>query len=177
MKNTIWAFIILASISIFAGRSEAQIPGAIVSAGVLGGLQTSSINGMAGGNYWALRGSFSSLFAELRYATWGDGNTYVHESGFLAGMDMALWHIMVSGAVGLGSSTYQAPSVSGLTPPTINYTSFLYEAQAIYQFEIISGILTAGVGVNYLGESNIGSAIGIPSVNGIGGVAMISIGI
>jgi hypothetical protein len=177
MKQTIWASLIFLSVFGITEQASAQIPGAILSAGVLGGVQTSSINGMAGGNYWAVRGSFSSLFGELRYATWGDGTTYVHESGFLAGMDMALWHIMVSGAVGLGSSTYQAPPVLGQTLPTISYTSFLYEAQAIYQFEIISGILTAGIGVNYLGESNIGSAVGIPSISGVGGVAMISIGI
>ncbi|MDP4200738.1 MAG: hypothetical protein Q8922_09510 [Bacteroidota bacterium] len=157
--------------------AQAQIPGAILSAGALGGVQSSSVAGISGGTYGALRGSFSNFFAEARIASWGDNTSYIHETGFLGGTDMSIWHIMVSGAVGLGSSTYQPGPLSGQPIPSVNYTSFLYEAQAIYQFDIIKGMVTAGAGVNYIGESNIGSASGIPAINGWGPVAMVSIGL
>ena len=152
--------------------ARAQIPGAILSIGGLGGVQGSSQTGIGSGTYFALRGSFSSLFGELRHASWGDNSAYIHDNGILAGTDFAIWHLMLAGAVGVGQTKYQAPAVPGFTPPEASYTSFLYEAQAMYQFEIISGMLTVGIGVNYLGESN-----SIAPISGWGGVASINLGL
>ena len=153
--------------------AHAQVPGAIISVGALGGFQNSSQTGVGSGSYLALRGSFSSLFGEIRHVSWGDNSSYIHENGILGGMDFSIWHLMVMGAVGVGQSTYQAPMVGEITPPvTPSYTSLLYEAQAMYQFEIISGIMTVGVGVNYLGESN-----STAPITGWGGVASLNIGL
>ena len=152
--------------------ARAQVPGAIISVGALGGFQNSSQTGIGSGTYLALRGSFSSLFGEIRHASWGDNTAYIHENGILGGMDFSIWHLMVIGAVGVGQSTYQAPMAGEITPPEASYTSLLYEAQAMYQFEIISGMMTLGVGVNYLGESN-----SIAPITGWGGVASLNIGL
>ena len=152
--------------------ASAQIPGAIISAGGLAGLQGSSQSGIGGGSYLAARGSFSSLFGEIREANWGNSSAYIHETGILGGTDFSIWHLMFAGAVGVGQSAYQAPAVSGIMPAVQNYTSFIYEAQAMYQFDIISGMMSLGVGVNYIGESN-----SVAPISGWGGVASLNIGL
>ena len=155
-----------------SSKAEAQVPGAIISGGALGGFQASNLAGVGSGLYLALRGSFSNFFGEVRRTSWGNADAYVHEDGVLAGADFSVWHLMVSGGIGLGSATYQAPAVSGVIAAPQSYTSFLYEAQGMYQFDIVTGIITAGVGVNYVGESN-----SVAPISGFGGVAEISIGI
>ncbi|HWF44937.1 MAG TPA: hypothetical protein VG537_09875, partial [Candidatus Kapabacteria bacterium] len=114
----------------------------------------------------------SSLFGEIRHASWGDNSAYIHENGILAGTDFSIWHLMFAGAVGVGQSQYQAPTSFGITPAVQSYSSFIYEAQAMYQLNIISGMMTLGVGVNYIGESN-----SIAPINGWGGVAALNIGL
>jgi hypothetical protein len=152
---------------------RAQVPGSIVSAGALGGAQSSSINGIGSGDYYSVRGSFTNLFGELRHADWGNSSASIHENGILAGADVSLFHIMVAGAVGVGHTDYQAPSpISGTTVPTVGLTSLLYEAQAMYQFEIVAGVITAGIGADYIGESN-----SAENITGWGGVASISVGL
>src|SRR5438105_1389992 len=150
---------LLLSITAMHGTAQAQIPGAILSAGALGGVQTSNVDGIGGGTYYALRGAFGTFFGEVRHTNWGNDNAYIRDNGILGGMDVSLLGLMLTGAIGLGSADYQAPAVNGIQPGLQTSTSFLYEAQAMYQFNIISGMMTAGVGVNYLGESNGGQPI------------------
>jgi hypothetical protein len=164
--------LVLGLVAAIPQSANAQVPGAIISAGALGGVQSSSMDGISSGTYMAVRGSFSNFFGEYRIAQWGGSDKYVHETGFLAGSDFSLWHFMLSGAVGVGASTYQAAAVAGVMPTPVDYTSFLYEAQAMYQFNIVSGMVTAGVGVNYLGESSSQAPI-----NGWGIVGSINIGL
>jgi hypothetical protein len=162
----------------YSHQVAAQIPGDLLSAGVIGGAQSSSVDGIGMGSYFALRGGFSGFFGEMRMVNWGsDNSAYIHETGYLGGMDFSLLGLMLSGGVGLGSSSYQAPLTAGQTvaSPVQNYTSFLYEAQAMYQFKIISDIVTAGAGVNYVGETAISG--GVPPMNGWGAVASINIGL
>ena len=152
--------------------ARAQVPGAIISAGALGGFQSSNVPGIGAGNFYAVRGAFSGFFAEMRHANWGGSNGYINDNGFLGGMDFSLFKVMLSGAVGAGSATYQAPALIGVLPTVQNYTTFLYEAQAMYQFDIVSGFITAGVGVNYIGEAN-----SVAPIAGWGGVASLNIGL
>lgn len=153
--------------------AQAQVPGALLSASVLGGLQTSNLDGIGAGNYYALRGGFGSFFGELRHANWGGSNAYVNDNGFLGGMDFSLFGLTLSGAVGAGTANYQAPAVAGGALPAVqNYTSFLYEAQAMYNFNIVGSFITAGVGVNYVGEAN-----SVAPIAGWGGVASLNIGL
>lgn len=158
--------------------ASAQVPGAIISAGALGGYQSTSRADMGSGDYYSIRGSFTSLFAELRHTDWGNASNGIHENGLLAGADISLLHIMFSGAVGIGSCKYQAASVGGsetgpeLIPPPVSYNSLIYEAQAMYQFDIVAGMITAGIGVNYTAESN-----NTAPISGWGGVASVSVGL
>ncbi len=155
-----------------AGAARAQVPGAIVSAGALGGVQSSNVAGIGSGNFYAVRGGFSGFFGEMRHANWGGSDAYINDNGFLGGMDFSLFNLMLSGAVGVGSATYQAPASAGVLPAVQNYTSFLYEAQAMYQFNIVSGFITAGVGVNYIGEAN-----SVQPIAGWGAVAGLNVGL
>jgi hypothetical protein len=152
--------------------ARAQVPGAIISAGALGGFQSSNVSGVGAGNFYAIRGAFSGFFGEMRHANWGGSDAYINDNGFLGGMDFSLFSLMLSGAVGAGSTTYQAPAVLGVVPAAQTYTSFLYEAQAMYQFNIVSGFITAGIGVDYIGEAN-----SVAPIAGWGGVASINIGL
>ncbi len=175
MKKILVSASLLLLLGIFTAiphAAQAQVPGAIVSGGALGGVQSSSMDGISMGTYVAVRGSFSNFFGEYRMASWGGSDKYVHETGYLAGSDFSLWHFMLSGAVGVGSSTYQGAAVAGVMPAPVDYTSFLYEGQAMYQFDLITGIVTAGIGVNYLGETSSQQPI-----NGWGAVASINIGL
>jgi hypothetical protein len=158
--------------------ARAQVPGSIFSVSALGGAQTSSLSGigsggLGSGDFFALRGSFTSLFLELRHVDWGSGNAAVHENGVLVGGDASLFHILVSGAVGFGASTSQGP-VSALSPSTniSSYNSFDYDAQAQYQFEIVAGAVTLGVGINYVGESN-----SVAPISGWGLIGSVSVGL
>ena len=155
-----------------APEAHAQIPGAILSAGALGGIQSSNVNGIGAGNFYAVRGSFANFFGELRHANWGGSNAYINDNGILGGMDFSLFGLMLSGAVGAGSATYQAPIVANNSPAPQSYTSFLYEAQAMYQFHIVGDFITAGLGVNYIGEAN-----SVQPIAGWGGVASLNIGL
>ena len=158
---------------ILSGTSaQAQVPGSILSVALLGGVQKSNLDGVGGGTFLAIRGSFSNFFAEIRHSSWGNNNSYVHESGILAGADFAVWHLMISGAVGVGTSTYQSPAVLGTLPPTIDYRGLIFDAQALYQIEIVTGVATIGIGVNYVGELNT-----VAPISGIGAVAVVSLGI
>src|SRR5438094_9727750 len=100
-------------LSIFLGLStmhetaHAQIPGAILSAGALGGVQTSNVDGIGMGTYYALRGAFGTFFGEVRHTNWGNDNAYIRDNGILGGMDVSLLGLMLSGAIGLGSADYQ----------------------------------------------------------------------
>lgn len=177
MKRIFQVLSVVALLIVSSISTRAQIPGALVSAGALGGAQGSSVDGISGGSYFALRGGFSGFFGEMRSVSWGsDASSYIHETGYLGGMDFSLLHLMLSGAVGLGSSAYQAPVSGGITPGVQNYSSFLYEAQAMYQFNIVSGMVTAGAGVNYVGEAPLGST-SAPPINGWGGVVGVNIGL
>jgi len=146
----------------------AQEPGSIISASVLGGLQGSTLNGIKSGEYYSIRGSFLNFFAELRHDEWDGTGTYVRDNGFVGGIDFSLFHIMVSAGIGLGQSNYQSP-LEGTSAQS--YSTFIYEGQAMYTFEIVAGLLTAGIGVNYVAESN-----NIAPISGWGGVAMLSLG-
>jgi len=162
-------FLSIASVSV----TSAQEPGSIISVGALGGMQGSSLTGIKSGQYYSLRGSFLNFFGELRHDDWGNSSSYVRDNGILGGIDFSLFHIMVAGAVGFGQSSYQAvTAVGGITPGVQSYSTFIYEGQAMYQFDIISGFMTAGIGVNYVAESN-----NIAPITGLGGVAMLSIGL
>jgi hypothetical protein len=177
MKNIFSKIALTSILSLFLGlasinTAQAQIPGALLSAGALGGIQSSNVDGIGTGTYYSLRGGFGSFFGEARHADWGNSSAYIHDNGILAGMDMSLLGLMISGAIGVGSADYKAPAVNGIQQGVQTSTSFLYEAQAMYQFNIISGMMTAGVGVNYIGESN-----GVQPINGWGAVAGINIGL
>jgi|ERR1017187_894510 hypothetical protein len=160
----------------FVTTAPAQESGSIISGSVLAGIQESSLTGIKLGQYYSLRGSFLNLFGELRHDYWGNSSSYVSDNGIVAGADFSLFHIMVAGGIGIGRSSYQAPAyqvsaVLTVTPPVLTYSTFIYEAQAMYQFDIVAGLLTAGVGVNYVAESNT-----IAPIYGWGGVAMLSLG-
>jgi hypothetical protein len=177
MKSIISRIALTSILSLFLGLSSistahAQIPGAILSAGALGGIQSSNVEGIGSGTYYALRGGFGTFFGEVRRTDWGNSSAYIRDNGILAGMDMSLLGLMISGAVGVGSADYQAPTANGITPGVQTSTSFLYEAQAMYQFDIVRDFIRAGAGVNYLGESN-----GVQPITGWGAVAGISIGL
>src|SRR5947209_15809620 len=109
MKRIFSILSIVALLALSSIRASAQIPGDLVSAGALGGAQTSSVDGIGMGSYFALRGSFADFFGEMRSVSWGGDNAYIHETGYLGGMDVSVLGLMISGAVGLGSSSYQAP--------------------------------------------------------------------
>src|ERR1051325_733870 len=64
-------------------RANAQIPGDLLSAGALGGAQSSSVDGIGLGSYFALRGSFADFFGEMRHVSWGGESAYIHETGYL----------------------------------------------------------------------------------------------
>lgn len=177
MKRIFSILSIVALLALSSIRASAQIPGDLVSAGALGGAQSSSVDGIGMGSYLALRGSFADFFGEMRTVSWGNDNAFIHETGYLGGMDFSLLGLMLSGGIGLGSSSYQAPMAAGATtkPAVSNYTSFLYEAQAMYQFKIIGDFLSAGAGVNYIGETAIGG--GAPPINGVGAVLSVNVGL
>jgi hypothetical protein len=151
---------------------RAQESGSIISLAALGGVQESSLTGIKSGQYYSVRGSLFNFFAELRHDEWGNSASYVRDNGIVGGIDFSLFHIMVSAGIGLGQSDYQPSSVYGVAPPVLSYSTFIYEGQAMYTFEIIGGILTAGVGLNYVAESN-----DIAPIYGWGGVAMLSVGL
>jgi hypothetical protein len=173
---SISALLALSSITL-PTTANAQIPGDLLSAGALGGAQSSSVSGIGLGSYFALRGSFADYFGEFRTVSWGGNDAYIHETGYLGGMDVSLLGLMLSGGIGIGSSSYQAPTATGATaaPGVSNYTSFLYEAQAMYQFDLIGSFVKAGAGVNYVGETAIGG--GAPPINGVGAVVSINVGL
>ncbi len=187
MKKLLFSIIAVFGLLIFSAPLRAQVAGSIVSISALGGAQTSSLAGVTSGDYFSVRGSFTNLFAELRHADWGNSTASIHENGILAGADLSLFHIMVSAAVGVGSSKYQAPPyqyqpppVNGVstlplftkTPPSVTLTSFLYEAQAQYQFDIVAGLITISIGPNFIGETN-----SAEKEAGIGGVASVAVGL
>lgn len=132
----------------------AQEPGSIISIGALGGVQESSLTGIKSGEYYSVRGSFLNFFGELRHDEWGNSASYVRDNGIVGGVDFSMFHIMLSGGIGVGRSSYQAPTVFTITPPVLNYSTFIYEGQAMYQFDIVAGLLTAGIGLNYVAETN-----------------------
>ncbi len=139
--------------------ARAQVPGSIFSVSALGGIQTSSLTGIgsggiSSGDFFAVRGSFTSLFLEVRHVDWGQSNANVRENGVLVGGDATLFHVMISGAVGFGASTTQGPTFAAPSTSLSSYNSFAYDAQAQYQFEIVPGAVSIGVGINYVGESN-----------------------
>jgi hypothetical protein len=157
--------------------ARAQVPGSIFSISALGGAQTSSLTGigsggLGSGDFFALRGLFTSLFLELRHVDWGSGNSAVRENGVLAGADFSLFHVMLSGAIGFGASTAQGLSLSAPSTNISNYNSFDYDAQAQYQFEIVAGAVTLGVGINYVGESN-----NVAPISGWGLIGSVSVGL
>jgi hypothetical protein len=157
--------------------ARSQVPGSIFSVSALGGLQTSSLTGIGSGgvgsgDFFAVRGSFTSLFLELRHVDWGSGNSAVHENGVLVGGDASLFHVMISGAVGFGASTAQGLTLSAPSTNISNYNSFDYDAQAMYQFEIVAGSVTLGIGLNYVGESN-----SVAPITGWGAIAMVGVGL
>jgi len=114
-----------------------------------------------------------TFFLEYRHVDWGKDNAFVRENGILGGGDFTLFHIMVSGAVGFGATTSQPPSIPNSIPTNLSsYSSLAYDAQAQYQFEIVPEVLTLGIGVNYIGESN-----GVAPITGWGGIASVSVGL
>lgn len=156
-----------------ADTARAQVPGSIISVSGMFGAQSSSQTGVGTGYYYAVRGSFTTLFAEVRHVDWGSTGAYVRENGVLAGVDFSLFHIMLSGAVGFGASTNQGPaSAANVSTNISSYSSLDYEAQAQYQFEIVAGAVTLGVGVNFVGEAN-----NVAPITGLGGVASVSVGL
>ena len=73
-KHLLFSLLIAGSLflSLTAARTaQAQIPGAFLSAGALGGIQSSNVPGIGAGNFYAVRGSFASFFGEMRHANWG----------------------------------------------------------------------------------------------------------
>ena len=152
--------------------AEAQVPGAILSAGALGGFQSSNVDGIGAGNFYAVRGSFANFFGEMRHANWGGSNAFINDNGILGGMDFSLFGLMLAGGVGAGSATYQPAPIQGIAQAQQTYTSFLYEGQAMYQFHIVGDFITAGLGVDYLGEAN-----SVQPIAGWGGVASLNIGL
>jgi hypothetical protein len=79
---------------------------------------------------------------------------------------------MISGAVGFGASTAQGLTLSAPSTNISNYNSFDYDAQAMYQFDIVAGAVTLGVGLNYVGESN-----SVAPISGWGAIAMVGVGL
>ena len=162
---------------LMSDSARAQVPGSIFSISALGGVQSSSLTGIGSGgvgsgDFFAVRGSFTSLFLEVRHVDWGKSNANVRENGVLAGADFSLFHVMLSGAVGFGASTTQGPTFSAPSTNIANYNSFAYDAQAMYQFEIVAGAITLGVGINYVGESN-----NVAPITGWGLIGSVSVGL
>ncbi len=176
MKKQLTLSLLIAGILLFgittAKSADAQVPGAIISGGALGGFQSSNVNGIGAGNFYAVRGSFASFFGELRHANWGGSDAYINDNGILGGMDFSLFGLTLAGGVGVGSATYQQAAIAGIPPSSQTYTSFLYEAQAMYPIHIVGDFITAGIGVDYLGESN-----SVQPIAGWGGVASLNIGL
>jgi hypothetical protein len=168
----------LGTTSAFIDQARAQVPGAVISATAIGGGQTSSLSGVGSvgfgtNDFFAVRGSFMTFFLEYRHVDWGKSNDFVRENGILGGADFTLFHIMVSGAIGFGASTAQGPSIpNSISTNLSSYSSLAYDAQAQYQFEIVPEVLSLGIGVNYIGESN-----GVAPITGWGGIASLNFGL
>ncbi len=181
LKKQTLVFITLVALSvsfIVTDTARAQVPGSIFSVTALGGAQTSSLSGVGDigfgtNDFFAVRGSFMTFFLEYRHVDWGKSNDYVRENGILAGADFSLFHIMASGAVGFGATTAQGPSIpNSISTNLSSYSSLAYDAQLQYQFEIVPEVLSLGIGVNYIGESN-----GTAPITGWGGIASVSFGL
>ncbi len=175
---TLFFFLTLSITSSFIDEAYAQVPGAVISATAIGGGQTSSLSGVGSvgfgtNDFFAVRGSFMTFFLEYRHVDWGKSNAFVRENGILGGGDFTLFHIMVSGAVGFGATTSQPPSIpTSISTNISSYNSLAYDAQAQYQFEIVPEMLSLGIGVNYIGESN-----GVAPITGWGGIATLNFGL
>src|SRR5271166_787788 len=165
----------LLSTLIISDSARAQEPGSVLGVSALFGAQSSSQTDIGTGYYYAVRGTFTSLFAEYRHVDWlGSGNgAAIHENGILAGMDFTLFHVMLSGAVGFGASTSQGPTIpNSISTKLSSYDSFDYDAQAQYQIDIVKGSIELGIGLNYVGESN-----SVAPITGWGAVASLSFGL
>ncbi len=176
--NSIIVVIGLCLFVTFSGRAQAQVPGSVISVSAIGGGQTSSLSGVGSvgfgtNDFFAVRGSFMTFFVEYRHVDWGKSNAFVRENGILGGGDFTLFHIMVSGAVGFGATTSQPPAIpTSISTNLSSYSSLAYDAQAQYQIEIVPEVLSLGIGVNYIGESN-----GVAPITGWGGIASLSMGL
>ncbi len=162
----------------FSDTARAQVPGSVFSVSAIGGGQTSSLTGIGDvgfgtNDFFAVRGSFMTFFLEYRHVDWGKSDAFVRENGILGGGDFTLFHVMVSAAVGFGATTSQPPTIPNAISTSISsYSSLAYDAQAQYQFEIVPEVLTLGIGVNYIGESN-----GVAPITGWGGIATVNVGL